>query len=769
MKRSKIKLVSILCAIAMVVTTFSAPITSVFAEEEDVELPALEMWHYRIPIVVDSGDYNRRDCILTQEVNITKEIGGFGTFDGNSVIVIETNETGIPISEVTSQYERLDTNSIAVTWIMNGFTPAHTKRYYSIYFDILEYEPKEAPQYEELVEVEENSEHIWIEGEYFDSEYYGIEEYEIKINKDRGGSREVKINDVPRKGFVYDQTWQSWHSSSLSWNIKGAETTVIEDGPIYKKVKIVSSDKKQILYWYFYPDRMKIIFKGEGNISFDTIADNLLNVKGTLVWDDCLFENLTKDYKEYSSSCTYFYILDTDLRSANDDVKGRCGFWADTIDSETQTIINAGEKGTRWILGGNEAWFGFAKSEVVRGIALRSQNLPKITRERTYVRWIEPKITKDVVISDQNLFVKGNLTVEADGNLILERVHLTINGSVVVVNGTMTLQNSRCEIVSEYNGQQGIYVEQEGEFYVYSSTITANTEYYYKFQLGGKAEIRDSDISKLWANQTAPNIGGIQIYSNDVILSGCDIHDSQGSGIFIPSNYTPTVTNNTISHCKYGIYAEGTNSTCEWHNSITGGNPNNEKTVVNITYDECTEDIEYSDGTHQITYGVGTYWDDEQQKWLPANTTLIPSTLEGYDYMCEKNTFKIYFKLNAQAEELIKIVYNNASMTLSFKESIPNQVVGNVNGSSITYYDIHGHTDITHTLLPRRLKETITIKQKTNITTYSMKISMKNVTYRYTNDSISSILQNNITKSKIEFLGDNNQTLWYMLSPSITD
>ncbi|MEW6069801.1 MAG: hypothetical protein AB1485_04215 [Candidatus Thermoplasmatota archaeon] len=309
---SKIKKVlAISLVLAMCVPAFSG--VSVCAKENEqtgkIEFPSLENWHYRVPLIVNSGDYNRTDCILSQTINVSREIGGFGTFDSNSVMVIETNETGMPLWEVVSQHEWVDSNSIAVSWIMNGTTLAHTKRYYSIYFDILEYGPKEAPEYEELVEVEENSEHIWIEGEYFDSEYYGVEEYEIKINKDRGGSREVKINDVPRKGFVYDSTWQSWRSSSLAWNIKDAETTVAEDGPIYKKVKIVSSDKKQTLHWYFYPDRMKIVFEGAGEISFDTIVDNLLNIKGTLVWDDYLFENLTKDYKEYSSPCTYFYIL----------------------------------------------------------------------------------------------------------------------------------------------------------------------------------------------------------------------------------------------------------------------------------------------------------------------------------------------------------------------------------------------------------------------------------------------------------------------------
>ena len=359
-----------------------------------MELPDLENWHYRIPIIVDTGDYNRTDCVLSQTINVSREIGGFGTFDPKSIRVIETLEDGTPEYESISQIRWLNIDNLDVEWIMNGTTPANTQRYYSIYFDILENGAKNATTYTEYVTTKENSQQIWV---------YGTD-YEIKIDKNRGGSREVKINNVPRKGYTLDKDWMSWYTQHINCGIKGANTTLVEDGPIYKTVKIVSSDNTQTIHWCFYPDRMKIVTEDEyDDVCFDTIADNLNNKKGTLIWSNGTTGNLTKDYKEYSGVTDFFYILDPELDSSNDDVKGRSGFWADTIDGKNQTVINAGEKGTRWILGGSSAWFGFAKNEIIRDTVIRSQNPPEITREYSWVV-LESPVIEDVLCGMINLF-----------------------------------------------------------------------------------------------------------------------------------------------------------------------------------------------------------------------------------------------------------------------------------------------------------------------------------------------------------------------------
>jgi hypothetical protein len=134
-----------------------------------MDLPDLENWHYKIPITIDTGEYNRTDCVLSQTINITKEISGFGTFDNNSIRVIETDANGLPSWLVASQVEKewIKTKGaqyLTLCWIMNGTSPTNTKRYYSIYFDILENGAKNATTYTEYVTTKENSQQIWVYG-----------------------------------------------------------------------------------------------------------------------------------------------------------------------------------------------------------------------------------------------------------------------------------------------------------------------------------------------------------------------------------------------------------------------------------------------------------------------------------------------------------------------------------------------------------------------------------------------------------------------------
>ena len=623
-----------------------------------MELPDLEDWHYRIPIIVDTGDYNRTDCVLSQTINITMEVGGFGTFDENSVRVIETAEDGTPQYETFSQIRWLNTDNLDVEWIMNGTTPANTQRHYSIYFDILENGAKNVTAYEEYVTTNENSQHIWV---------YGTD-YEIKIDKDRGGSREVKINEVPRKGYTLDKDWTSWCTPYINWGIKGASTTLVEDGPIYKTVKIVSSDNSQTIYWYFYPDKMKIIPQETyENMCFDTIADNLNNKEGILVWGDGTTENLTKDYQEYSRITNFFYILDPELDSSNDDVKGRSGFWADTIDNKNQTVINAGEKGTRWILNGDETWFGFAKNEVVRDVVLGSQNPPEITREYSWIVLESPVIEDEKVFENQVVIIKGDLTVKNEGILVFIDGSLTVHGNITVeeggelyivssrdllppkppelppwpplpprpprppiqppirsavvagnisVNGKFFIAKYSLNMCGENDGVNGINISSTSSFECYNSTITAFSgeipisltnqkidyeKFYYKFDIYGEAKIEGSKISYLY--------DGVRILNgSDASIQNSHISDSAGNGIFIDENCTPIIKGNTITNGgNAGIFIDPTpdneNEDGNNNNPPVQDNSTNSSNVVeavNITYYDGYMQILFSDGSTTI-------------------------------------------------------------------------------------------------------------------------------------------------------------------------
>ena len=127
-------------------------------------------WHYRIPIEINSTDYERKDAVIETKINFTAELEKFGlteSFDENSVRVVEYNSSGSIIFHLPSQFDRAKNynaseNAVGtVTWIMNGTTPANQKRYYFIYFDTLE-NPKEQPEYVTNLAYSWDGEEFWL-------------------------------------------------------------------------------------------------------------------------------------------------------------------------------------------------------------------------------------------------------------------------------------------------------------------------------------------------------------------------------------------------------------------------------------------------------------------------------------------------------------------------------------------------------------------------------------------------------------------------------
>lgn len=109
-------------------------------------------WHYRMRVEINSTAVARTDWPVELSLNFSDMLPG-GTFDNNSIRVIEYNNTGDILHEVPSQFDPGDgynnvTNAIGeVVFIMNGTTSANTKRIFYVYFDIAENNQKEAPSY----------------------------------------------------------------------------------------------------------------------------------------------------------------------------------------------------------------------------------------------------------------------------------------------------------------------------------------------------------------------------------------------------------------------------------------------------------------------------------------------------------------------------------------------------------------------------------------------------------------------------------------------
>lgn len=146
---------------------------------------------------------------------------------------------------------------------------------------------------------------------------------------------------------------------------------------------------------------------------------------------------------------------------------------------------------------------------------------------------------------NETVMLNGNLTINSTGELTLYNVTLIMN--------------------STYDGEFGIYVKEGGRFLVYSSSITAydtttpvwmqragrvwiSPGLKYKFAVYGNLAVQDSDIGYLWGlADPPPEIGGIQIYSNDAIIRNSFIHNGAVHGMYAKKARNLTVANTTLS------------------------------------------------------------------------------------------------------------------------------------------------------------------------------------------------------------------------------
>ncbi len=108
-------------------------------------------WHYRTRLEINSTQYDREDWPIEQQINFTDLLPS-GTFDINSTRVFEYF-SGSVLYEIPSQFEvaeNYDAASNAIgtlVFLMNGTTNANTNRTFYVYYDTIENDAKENPNY----------------------------------------------------------------------------------------------------------------------------------------------------------------------------------------------------------------------------------------------------------------------------------------------------------------------------------------------------------------------------------------------------------------------------------------------------------------------------------------------------------------------------------------------------------------------------------------------------------------------------------------------
>ena len=104
------------------------------------------LWHFRVPVTVDPAGFERYEKPVDVSMNFTQMLGVLGqagTLDETSIRVIETDNSGLVLSDtVPFQFDKdpgfnaVTKASGTVVFIMNGTTPANVKRYYQVYFGL---------------------------------------------------------------------------------------------------------------------------------------------------------------------------------------------------------------------------------------------------------------------------------------------------------------------------------------------------------------------------------------------------------------------------------------------------------------------------------------------------------------------------------------------------------------------------------------------------------------------------------------------------------
>jgi uncharacterized membrane protein len=109
-------------------------------------------WLYRVELRINTTSYNRIDWPAEYQINFT-DLMPSGTFDENSVRVVEYDSSGQILQEQASQFDQADnydanTNAYGtLVFMMNGSAAADTERIYFVYYGTTQQGAKEDPNY----------------------------------------------------------------------------------------------------------------------------------------------------------------------------------------------------------------------------------------------------------------------------------------------------------------------------------------------------------------------------------------------------------------------------------------------------------------------------------------------------------------------------------------------------------------------------------------------------------------------------------------------
>ncbi len=235
-------------------------------------------WNYRVPLTVNSGDYQRSDRPVEATVNFTSFLSSvdfMANFDVNSIRVHEVDVNGeillpenIPFQfDPAANFDALSNAQGTLVFLLNGNTAVQTNRYFHVYFDV-EGGGYTLPTFTSQVDVTDN---IDDEGQIsflistFNADYY--------YQKQAGGFSSI-IDDDQNDWINHNSTFGSAGTFRGIPNLvppgdggffhPGATTstsTLVHEGPLKATIKSTTNNDLWEVQWEFFPEFARMTVK----------------------------------------------------------------------------------------------------------------------------------------------------------------------------------------------------------------------------------------------------------------------------------------------------------------------------------------------------------------------------------------------------------------------------------------------------------------------------------------------------------------------------
>jgi hypothetical protein len=126
----------------------------------------------------------------------------------------------------------------------------------------------------------------------------------------------------------------------------------------------------------------------------------------------------------------------------------------------------------------------------------------------------------------------------------------TIDNFIIRNNGNLILKNSTVSWNLNASGSGGLYVENGGTFKAYNCVFQGLNGKSYKCELFGNVQFYNCTFYNLWGDKNdLCGQGGIEIYSDNVLVEKCLIYNPTVTGIVI-GDCSPRISNCTVAGCS---------------------------------------------------------------------------------------------------------------------------------------------------------------------------------------------------------------------------